>query len=263
MSRTIIRKVGIATVVLATATGLSGCLAPGTPSGWSSYTIAQGAHSASVDRPAGATGPLAGWISPGGASRTYDFVLTPTAEYVLTSPTQPEDQFDWNKLPGFSDCGDFDLARNGAMFGWRWRTDTSPRVLELVPYANANGVHQYPDNALVTLSHDDLAASAPLRYSIQIDGSVYRFAIDGTVRDRVIHEAATLPRFCPASPADTGKWYSGFYFGGTSTSPSQMYAYVREPSDNPAPGGAEGNGSVGSSGSAIGDISSDLDLRRQ
>lgn len=250
MSRTIVRKVGIATAVLAMATGLTGCLAPGTPPGWSSYTIERGAHSATVGSPAGVAGPLAGWVSPGGASRTYDFVLTPTAEYVLTAPTQPEDQFDWNKLPGFSDCGDIDLARNGAMFGWRWRTDTSPRVLELVPYANADGVHQYPDSALITLSHDDLAANAPLRYSIQIDGSVYRFAIDGTIRGRDIHETATLPRSCPANPTSTGKWYAGFYFGGTSTSPSQMYAYVREPAGGSAPGQTGGDGSLGSSGPA-------------
>jgi hypothetical protein len=250
VSRRIIRKAGIAAVVSMVATGLSGCLAPGTPPGWSSYTIERGAHSASVGRPTGATGPLAGWVSPGGASRTYDFILTPTAEYVLTSPTQPEDQFDWNKLPGFSDCGDVDLARNGAMFGWRWRTDTSPRVLELVPYANANGVHQYPDSALVTLSHDDLAANQPLRYTIQIDGTVYRFAIDGTIGGRDIHETATLPRSCPSNPTSTGKWYAGFYFGGTSTAPSQMHAYIREPVDKPAPGGADGSGSVGSSGSA-------------
>ncbi|SEL54937.1 hypothetical protein [Rhodococcus maanshanensis] len=246
MSRTIIRKARIAAVLVIAATGLSGCLAPGTPPGWSSYTIERGAHSASVGRPAGATGPLEGWISPGGASRTYDFILTPTAEYVLTSPTQPEDQFDWNKLPGFSDCGDFDLARNGAMFGWRWRTDTSPRVLEIVPYANANGVHQYPQSALVTLSHDDLAANQPLRYSIQIDGSVYRFAIDGTINGREIHETAALPRSCPASPTSTGKWFAGFYFGGTSTAPSQMYAYVREPADGTEPGQPGGDGSFGS-----------------
>lgn len=229
VARRDVRVGGIAAVVLLATVALSGCLAPGTPAGWSSYTIEPGAHSAAVDRPTGVTGPKAGWVSPGGASRTFDLTLNTTAEYVLTEPTEPADQFDWNKLPGFSDCGDLDLARNGAMFGWRWRTDTSPRVLELVPYANANGVHQYPEAALVTLSHDDLVAKQPLRYSIAIDGSVYRFAIDGTVRGRPIHVTATLPRSCPTNPTSTGKWYAGFYFGGTSTAPSQIYAYVREP----------------------------------
>ncbi|WP_430332816.1 hypothetical protein [Rhodococcus sp. ACT016] len=262
MSRKMIRTAGVAAAMVIATFGLTGCRAPDTPAGWSSYTIEQGAHSASVYRPAGVAGPLAGWVSPGGTSRTYDLVLTPTAEYVLTSPTQPDDQFDWNKLPGFSDCGDFDLARNGAMFGWRWRIDTAPRVLELVPYANADGVHQYPESPLVTLAHDDLVAKEPLRYSIRIDGSSYRFAIDGTIRGREIHETATLPRFCPGGAAETGKWYSGFYFGGTSTAPSQMYAYVRESVDTPAFGGSVGLGSTGSSGSVFGGSESGLDSVR-
>ncbi|MFD1812551.1 hypothetical protein [Rhodococcus gannanensis] len=252
MGTALARKLGAAAATTLTAVALSGCLAPDTPDGWSSYTIEPGAHSASVARPVGATGPLAGWISPGGASRTYDFILTPTAEYELVSPTQPEDQFDWNKLPGFSDCGDFDLARNGAMFGWRWRTDTTPRVLEIVPYANADGVHQYPNAALVVLDHDDLDAEQPLRYSIEIDGSVYRFAIDGTIRGREIHETATLPRSCPATSVTAGKWYAGFYFGGTSTAPSRIHGYVREPAETPGTGDATGSGSAGSSGLALG-----------
>lgn len=168
MNRTIRRACALAAAMTATV-GLTGCLAPDTPAGWSSYTIEPGSHSATVGVSPGASGPRAGWIAPGGASRVYDFVLTPSTEYQLTSPTQPEDQFDWNKLPGFSDCGDFDLARNGAMFGWRWRLDTDPQRLELVPYANADGVHQYPQAALVTLSRDDLAAKESLRYSIEID----------------------------------------------------------------------------------------------
>ncbi|MGW0173998.1 hypothetical protein ACWDUM_09135 [Rhodococcus sp. NPDC003322] len=263
MGRKIIRKAGIVATTLVAATALSGCLAPDTPPGWSSYTIEKGAHTAVVGRPAGVSGPLAGLVSPGGASRTYDFILTPTAEYVLTSPTQPEDQFDWNKLPGFSDCGDIDLARNGAMFGWRWRTDTAPRVLELVPYANADGVHQYPDVALVTLSHDDLAANEPLRYSIQIDGSVYRFAIDGTIRGREIHETATLSRSCPDNPTSTAKWFAGFYFGGTSTAPSKIYGYVREPADGAASGGEGGTGSAGSADPGVGSAEVGSSLLRQ
>ncbi len=242
MSRTTIRRLCTAAGAVVAAVGLTGCLAPDTPAGWSSYTIEPGSHSAAVARPAGVDGPLAGWTAPGGASRTYDFIFTPSAEYELVSPTQPEDQFDWNKLPGFSDCGDIDLARNGAMFGWRWRLDTAPQRLELVPYANANGVHQYPQQALVTLSRDDLAAKEHLRYSIEIDGAVYRFAIDGVVRGREIHETATLPRSCPANPTATGKWFSGFYFGGTSTAPSRIHGYVRESTDDSA-------GSSGSSGS--------------
>ncbi len=55
--------------------------------------------------------------------------------YTLTAPVQPNDQLDWNKLPGISDCDQLDLSVDGVMFGWRWRLDTSPKVLEITAYA--------------------------------------------------------------------------------------------------------------------------------
>lgn len=258
MRRPTTRTTGIGTVGLCAAAALAVTVgvASAAPVGWSTYTVEAGAHSARVDHPAGVRGPLAGWIGDAGSSRTYDLVLTPTAEYVLTDPVEPNDQFDWNKLPGFSDCGDVDLSRNGAMFGWRWRTDIAPGVLELVPYANANGVHQYPSAAVVTLSHEDLAAEAPLRYSIVIDGAQYRFTVDGSVRGREIHESATLPRACPDTPPNAGKWYAGFYFGGTSTSPSRVQAYIREPAEVPGPDDATGPGIGGSAAALFGSLES-------
>jgi hypothetical protein len=51
--------------------------------------------------------------------------------YRITNPVQPDDQLDWNKLPGVSDCGQLDLAQDGFMFAWRWRLDLTPNVLEL------------------------------------------------------------------------------------------------------------------------------------
>jgi hypothetical protein len=221
--------VGAVLLAVIVSVALASCLAPGTPSGWSSYTINPGAHEAQVDRASGSSGPRAGWSASGGASRTYQLTLGPSAQYVITAPAQPGDQLDWNKLPGFSDCGDLDLSRNGAMFGWRWRIDVGSPRLELVPYANANSVHQYPSQPLVTLSSAELALRQPLRYSVRIDGAVYRFRISGTIGGRVIDQQATLPRSCPSNPTSTGKWMSGFYFGGTSVSPSTIYAYVSEP----------------------------------
>lgn len=208
---------------------LGACAAPGTPAGWASYTVEKGAHSASIGTTTGAPKPKAGWLSPGPSSRTYQLTLNGTARYVLTQPTQPTDQLDWNKLPGFSDCGDFDLAQNGAMFGWRWRTDTTPKRLELVPYANNDGVHLYPETALVSLSSEDLDAAQPLRYSLRIVGDEYQFSISGTIRGRQIAELATLPRACPETSPTTGKWMAGLYFGGTSVAPSTIHAYILEP----------------------------------
>ncbi|WP_421118750.1 hypothetical protein ACE2AJ_15490 [Aquihabitans daechungensis] len=217
-----------AVLAVAASAALVSCLAPGTPPGWSSSTILAGQHAAQVDTPSGSPAPRAGWEASGSASRSYQLTLGPSARYVITAPVQPGDQLDWNKLPGFSDCGDIDLSVNGAMFGWRWRIDVSTPRLELVPYANAAGVHQYPSQPLVTLSEAELALQQPLRYEIEIDGAVYRFHISGTIGGRVIDEVAQLSRSCPTSPTTTGKWLSGFYFGGTSVSPSTIYAFMLE-----------------------------------
>jgi len=197
----------------------------GLSAGWALYTVDVGAHSASIS--GGSPGnPLAWFTRVSG--RDFQFRFNASAAYVLTRPTQPEDQFDWNKLPGFSDCGTLDLSQEGAMFGWRWRLDTAPKVLEVTAYANNRGKHLTPATPLFTLDAADLASDAPLRYRVWIDGAQYRFSVAGSVRGRPISATATLPRSC-ASTASTGlKWASGLYFGGTSTAPSKITGYVSE-----------------------------------
>lgn len=193
--------------------------------GWALYTIDVGAHSARVS--GGSSGnPLAWFTSVPG--RDYSFRFNSSARYVLTRPMQPEDQLDWNKLPGLSDCGTVDLSVNGAMFGWRWRLDTSPKVLEVIAYANNHGKHLWLAMPLFTLDDADLAADAPLRYRVWLDGAQYRFAVSGSVRGRAISVSATLPRACASTSATALKWASGLYFGGTSTAPSKITGYITE-----------------------------------
>lgn len=192
---------------------------------WATYTIPVGAHSASVSG-AQPQNPIAWFTTVAG--RDFQFRLNPSAIYVLTSPTQPDDQLDWNKLPGFSDCGTLDLSADGAMFGWRWRLDKSPRVLEITAYANNAGKHLTPAMPLLTLDEDDLRSDAALRYRVWIDKNQYRFAVTGTVRTRTIAATTTLPRRCAAHPATGLKWASGLYFGGTSTAPSKITGRISE-----------------------------------
>ncbi len=201
--------------------------APSDPSTWARYSIAPGAHSATVTD--GASGnPLAGFVN-GIAVRTFDLALDPSAIYVLTDPTQPEDQFDWNKLPGVSDCGTLDLSRDGTMFGWRWRLDTTPEVLEITAYANNVGTHLTPDEPLLVLDADDLASVSPLHYRLELDGELYRFSIAGEIRGRAIDVATTLPRRCATTdPGTLVQWAAGLYFGGTSTAPSTITALIFE-----------------------------------
>jgi hypothetical protein len=193
---------------------------------WARYTIEPGAHTATLTT-AAAGNPRDGLVSGLGA-RDYDLALDASAAYVLTAPAQPDDQLDWNKLPGLSDCGSFDLAADGVMFGWRYRPDTSPARVEITAYANDSGSHLTPPEPLVSLDAADLASATPLRYRLRMDGAVYRFAISGVVRSRAIDVEAALPRRCadtaPGSLA--AQWAAGFYFGGTSTSPSTITAAI-------------------------------------
>ena len=218
----------IAAVLVLTLVGASCTPAPGPHAGWARYTIDPGAHSASVD-PNGGTAPIAGFTNVTG--RTFRFFFDSSAKYVITDPVQPSDQLDYNKLPGFSDCGDLDLSRNGAMFGWRWRLDTTPKRLEVVQYANNDGTHLYPSAPLVSLSEADVDGEHPLTYTVRIggpDNSKYLFEVHGTLPGRTIGVSAELPRHCPSTSTGVTKWASGFYFGGTSTAPSTITGWIAE-----------------------------------
>jgi hypothetical protein len=203
--------------------------APADP--WATYTIAAGQHPSTITG-GGPGNPLRAIATAAG--RDYLFALNPSAQYVLTMPTQPDDQLDWNKLPGLSDCGTVDLSDNGLMFGWRWRTDLDPQVLEVTAYANNDGVHLTVPT-MVTLGAAELAADAPLRYRLAIDGDRYRFTITGDLAGRPIDAAAELPRICPAVAADFTKWAAGFYFGGTSVAPQPITARISEQPFVPGP----------------------------
>ena len=215
--------------VLAVVLVAASCAAAAGPhTGWAKYSIAPGAHSATVDANGG-TSPIAGLTSV--SSRTFKFFFDSSAKYVITEPTQPSDQFDYNKLPGFSDCGDIDLSKNGAMFGWRWRLDTNPKRLEVVQYANNNGTHLYPSAPLLSLSEAEVDGEHPLTYSVRIGGpnnSKYLFSVEGTLPGRSVNVSAELPRQCPSTSTTGSKWASGFYFGGTSTAPSTITGWIQE-----------------------------------
>lgn len=196
--------------------------APDAPT-WATYTIATGAHDAHLtDR--SPKNPTDGVTSAIG--RDYDFILDPSAIYTLTNPTDPTDQLDWNKLPGFSDCGETDLSIDGAMFGWRWNVDLS--VLELTAYANNASVHLTPDAPLFTLAADDLAARSPMHYRVWREPTQYRFEVTGEVRGRPVDVSATLPRRCADAELDPLAWASALYFGGTSTAPHEITAQIHE-----------------------------------
>lgn len=197
--------------------------APPLPESWATYRIEPGEHSADVEHRE-PRNPIDGVVDVIG--RDYELALDVTAIYELTAPTEPTDQLDWNKLPGLSDCGEIDLAADGAMFGWRWRID--PPVLEITAYANNAGTHLQTEQPMFTLDADDLAAATPLRYRVSRGSELYAFSVEGTVRGRAIDATATLPRRCADMPRDPLAWAGAFYFGGTSVAPHLITAQMRE-----------------------------------
>lgn len=192
---------------------------------WATYRIEVGRHDATVTG-GGDGNPVRGFTNVD--ARDFRFSFDSSAAYVLTNPVDPTDQLDWNKLPGLSDCGQLDLSVNGAMFGWRWRTDLTPRVLEVVAYANNNRTHLWTNQALFTLDAAELALEAPLRYRLWWEGATYHFTIKGMVGARMIDVSTTLTRACPNQAAGAFKWGAGLYFGGTSTAPSVITGKIIE-----------------------------------
>jgi hypothetical protein len=173
----------------------------------------------------GAT-PIAGFTTVAG--RSYELTFDTSAIYQLTDPTQPNDQFDWNKTPGFSDCGTLDLSHNGAMFGWRW--NLASQRLEITAYANNDGTHLWTATPLVELTATDLAAETGLQYQVAISDDLgsYTFSITGEAGGAPVNATATHPRQCAGAANNTLKWASGLYFGGTSTAPHEVWASIVE-----------------------------------
>ncbi|MDB4960557.1 MAG: hypothetical protein JWP01_556 [Myxococcales bacterium] len=212
----------------------TGCGAPDDASpidaaapGWATYVIATGRHDATlVER--SPRNPTDGVSSAIG--RDYELIFDPSAIYELTSPVEPTDQLDWNKLPGLSDCNTTDLAAEGLMFGWRWRLDLQPPVLEVTAYANNARVHLTPPAPLFVLDAADLEARTPIRYRVWRETTSYQFAVEGEIRGRIIDETTTLPRRCTEVELDPLAWAGAFYFGGTSTAPHEITAQIREQS---------------------------------
>ncbi len=216
------RKQLVFTALLSAAVLLSGC-----KPGWAHTTVKAGDHSASIQLLKGSLSPISGFTTT--HRRDYQFAFNQFSQYVITDPVQPGDQLDWNKLPGLSDCGDLDLSRNGLMFGWRWRIDVEPPVMEITAYANNDGVHLTSPEPLATLSSAELASGQPLTYRLAIEDGSYTFLVEKAQGDGVVTTTAELPRACSGSSNSSLKWASGLYFGGTSTAPHDIDGWILEP----------------------------------
>lgn len=133
----------------------------------------------------------------------FDVTFDASAEYTSAIP---ENQHDWNKLRGLSDCGTHHQT-NSARFGWRWTGD----AVEVGAYTYVGGTR-----AGVALAR--FAVDSTHELSIELDGPWYRFTVDGTT--------TSVPRGC--TDAGLVKYHLWPYFGGDEAAPHDVTITILE-----------------------------------
>jgi hypothetical protein len=111
-------------------------------------------------------------------------------------------QYDINKLYGFSDCFS-SHHRNSARIGWVWNLSTSK--MEIHAYTYADGKRNYKYITSVPLNKT-------IYYSIAIDSRNYIMTADGI--------SVSMERGCKSKNANGYKLYP--YFGGDEVAPHNI-----------------------------------------
>lgn len=161
--------------------------------GFTKYTIAKGKQYADIS---------------GYKSADYSelkFVVKFDSSAIYTTIT-PDNQFDINKLYGFSDnsTGHHQFS---ARFGWRW----SDKALRLFGYVYNKGVRDSKELGIVNIGSEKTC-------SIKVSGDQYIFSLNG--------KTDYLPR---ASTTPTATGYKLFpYFGGDELAPHNIFIWIKE-----------------------------------
>jgi hypothetical protein len=119
----------------------------------------------------------------------------------------PENQYDINKLYGFSDNNSLSHQQFSARFGWRW----SDNALRLFGYVYNNGVRDSKELGTVAIGAENSC-------SIKVNPTSYVFTLNGKVD--------SLPRTSTTPTATGYKLYP--YFGGDEPAPHTIYIWIKE-----------------------------------
>jgi hypothetical protein len=125
-----------------------------------------------------------------------------TAIYETASP---ENQYDINKLYGFSD-NNSDHHQYSARFGWRW----SDKALRLFAYI-------YNKGAVLSKELTTIAIGEEMNCSIKVTGSNYLFTANNITTQ--------LPRTATTEKAKGYQLYP--YFGGDEVAPHQVNIWIK------------------------------------
>lgn len=160
------------------------------------YTIEQGNHSANG---------LNFGIHSNGVTVKKTVRFLPNCHYNLGN----ENQFDINKLYGFSVGLLQSNQFNSARFGWRW--SIKKQKIELLAYVYINGVriNEWDIDTLIC----NVELNAIIKTQISIEGPHYRFEVIGT-EGGVKH----------ITRSGSGAGYNQYpYFGGNEVAPHTMH----------------------------------------
>lgn len=116
----------------------------------------------------------------------------------------PENQYDINKLWGFSEG--INNATNSARIGWSWNDG----ALRLYAYVYANSIRYSQEITPVTIG-------AEITCSIKVVGSTYLFTVNGI--------SVSLPRGLSTSQASGYQQYP--YFGGNEVAPHLITIQIK------------------------------------
>jgi len=123
----------------------------------------------------------------------------------IYSTTDPLNQYDINKLYGFSDCSSLHHI-NSARFGWRWFDNH----LEIHAYCYVNSQRISQFVTFVDLNQE-------YQYSIITSDNQYVFSVNGT--------SITMPRGCSGG----GTKYRLYpYYGGDESAPHEINIKIKE-----------------------------------
>ena len=116
----------------------------------------------------------------------------------------PENQYDINKLWGFSEG--INNQYNSARIGWSWNND----ALRLYGYVYSKGVRHMQEITSVAIGTD-------IACSIKLAGNTYLFSVNGV--------SISLPRGLSTTQASGYQQYP--YFGGNETAPHLITIMIR------------------------------------
>ena len=124
---------------------------------------------------------------------------------VIYQTTSPGNQFDINKLYGFSD-NNADHHQYSARFGWRW----GGNAVRLFAYVYNEGTVSSKELAVVGIGKE-------INCSIQATNSSYLFTVNGTTE--------RMPRMASTPKAKGYQLYP--YFGGDETAPHDINIWIK------------------------------------